>query len=61
MNAVVSEVIAKEETLKHSSNLIYLILKGEVTKAKNIKADLQRRVKPTAGGTEKNIKKDWKI
>jgi hypothetical protein len=33
---------------------------GEVTKAENIKADLQRRIKPTAGGAEKKIKKDWK-
>jgi hypothetical protein len=33
---------------------------GEVTKAKNIKADLQRRIKPTAGGAEKKIKKDLK-
>jgi hypothetical protein len=31
---------------------------GEVTKAENIKADLQRRIKPTAGGAEKKIKKD---
>jgi hypothetical protein len=29
--------------------------KGEVTKAENIKADLQRRIKPTAGGAEKNL------
>ncbi len=31
---------------------------GEVTKAENIKADLQRRIKPTAGGAEKKIEKD---
>ena len=30
---------------------------GEVTKAENIKADLQRRIKPTAGGAEKKIEK----
>jgi hypothetical protein len=30
---------------------------GEVTKAKNIKADLQRRIKPTAGGAKKKIEK----
>jgi hypothetical protein len=30
-------------------------LMGEVTKAENIKADLQRRIKPTAGGAEKKI------
>jgi hypothetical protein len=34
-----------------------LIKMGEVTKAENIKADLQRRIKPTAGGAEKKIKK----
>ena len=30
---------------------------GEVTKAENIKANLQRRIKPTAGGAEKKIEK----
>ncbi len=30
---------------------------GEVTKAENIKADMHRRIKPTAGGAEKKIKK----
>jgi len=37
-----------------------MIFWGEVTKAENIKADLQRRIKPTAGGAEKKIEKDWK-
>ncbi len=32
----------------------------EVTKAENIKADLQRRIKPTAGGAEKKIEKKMK-
>jgi hypothetical protein len=35
-----------------------MIFWGEVTKAENIKADLQRRIKPTAGGAKKKIEKD---
>jgi hypothetical protein len=36
---------------------IQLNFVGEITKAENIKADLQRRIKPTAGGAEKKDRK----
>jgi hypothetical protein len=42
-------------------NLQIVILFGEVTKAENIKANLQRRIKPTAGGAKKRLKKIEKI
>ncbi len=47
-----------DEEKKKNNIFGHLVLLGEVTKAKNIKADLQRRIKPTAGGAEKKIEKD---
>jgi hypothetical protein len=52
--------LGKNDDLRQAFKAIekIVIKTGEVTKAENIKADLQRRIKPTAEGAKKKIEKD---